>query len=567
MAKIKISALPEANKLAASDLLTAVSSSVSTKITVQNLSSTLTEVSSSISASYALTASYALNGGGGSGVNVQENGGTSFSSTTLNFVGAGVTAADAGGGTATITIPGGGSSTTFPYTGSAIISGSLRVIQSGSYGIALTGSLLATQSYVSSLDYIDFATNPPTPDHNEGRLHWSQDNKTLEIDTEINGFMIDVGHVNVLRGKNDNSYTLTAGTVVYIDGNSGQFATFGTASWEDDPNSAYTIGLIAQNISPSNSGYAIIQGEITGINTNAFTPGTLLYLSSSGKYTDQKPIAPLHAVRLGQVVVSGVSGKLQVKIDNGYEIDELHDVLVANSTSGDLLVRSGSLWINSKQLTGSYGLTGSLTVTGSILTTGTITAQTLVVQTVTSSIVYSSGSNIFGNEATNIQQFTGSLRVTGSGNHFIVGGNFGLNTASPSYRLDVSGSARITGSLAVGNITPSATVGRIDASNDVVAFSTSDIRYKTNIVPIPDAIDKVNQISGIHFDWIEDINVHGNSGGDIGVIAQELEAILPEVVTTRENGVKAVKYDKIVPLLIEAIKDLQRQINEFKANK
>ena len=101
----------------------------------------------------------------------------------------------------------------------------------------------------------------------------------------------------------------------------------------------------------------------------------------------------------------------------------------------------------------------------------------------------------------------------------------------------------------------------------MVAFSTSDIRYKTNIVPIPDAIDKVNQISGIHFDWIEDINVHGNSGGDIGVIAQELEAILPEVVTTRENGVKAVKYDKIVPLLIEAIKDLQRQINEFKANK
>ncbi len=69
------------------------------------------------------------------------------------------------------------------------------------------------------------------------------------------------------------------------------------------------------------------------------------------------------------------------------------------------------------------------------------------------------------------------------------------------------------------------------------------------------------------FEWIEDTSVHGNSGKDVGVIAQEIEAILPEVVTTRENGVKAVKYEKIVPLLIEAIKELQKQINELKASK
>ena len=145
------------------------------------------------------------------------------------------------------------------------------------------------------------------------------------------------------------------------------------------------------------------------------------------------------------------------------------------------------------------------------------------------------------------------------------GGNVGIGTNnSPSQKLEVSGKAKITTSLAVGAITPSATTGRIDASNDVVAFSTSDVRLKDNIKSIDKALDKVNSIQGIEFDWIEKQEVHGNSGHDIGVIAQEIEKILPDVVTTRDNGYKAVKYEKIVPLLIEAIKDLSKQVDGLK---
>ena len=81
-------------------------------------------------------------------------------------------------------------------------------------------------------------------------------------------------------------------------------------------------------------------------------------------------------------------------------------------------------------MTGSLGVTGSVSVSGSITATGTLTAQTLVVQTVTSSIVYSSGSNIFGNQLTDVQQMTGSLRVTGSGNHYIQGGLVGIGTVN-----------------------------------------------------------------------------------------------------------------------------------------
>jgi hypothetical protein len=150
-----------------------------------------------------------------------------------------------------------------------------------------------------------------------------------------------------------------------------------------------------------------------------------------------------------------------------------------------------------------------------------------------------------------------------------VSNNIGIST-SPSYKLDINATGSVgvrifSGSLAVGNITPSATAGRIDASNDIVAFSTSDNRFKTNVTPIPNALDKISQIGGYEFDWIPNQELHGFEGHDIGVIAQEIEKVLPEVVTTRDSGYKAVKYEKIVPLLIEAIKEQQKQIDELKS--
>jgi len=131
----------------------------------------------------------------------------------------------------------------------------------------------------------------------------------------------------------------------------------------------------------------------------------------------------------------------------------------------------------------------------------------------------------------------------------------------------ITGSLSVSSSLAIGNIQPSATIGRLDASNDIVAFNSSDIRFKTNIKPIENALEKVESINGVEFDWIPDPINHGYEGHDIGVIAQEVEKVVPELVRTRSTGYKAVKYDKLVAVLIEAIKELKKEIDNLKKGK
>jgi len=104
--------------------------------------------------------------------------------------------------------------------------------------------------------------------------------------------------------------------------------------------------------------------------------------------------------------------------------------------------------------------------------------------------------------------------------------------------------------------------GNLSATGDIIAYSSSDKKFKDNIVNITNPLEKLLQINGVTFDWNDKQSTH--IGHDIGVIAQEVEAVLPEIVTTREDGSKAVKYDKIVALLIECIKELKCEIEELK---
>ena len=125
------------------------------------------------------------------------------------------------------------------------------------------------------------------------------------------------------------------------------------------------------------------------------------------------------------------------------------------------------------------------------------------------------------------------------------------STASSSKTVGavvVSGGVGISGALNVGG--------------DITAFSSSDVSLKENITPISNAIDKVRSISGNTFTWNEKSTYNGEEG--TGIIAQEIEALgLPGVTETREDGTKAVRYDRLVPLLIEAIKELDTKVKSL----
>jgi len=126
-----------------------------------------------------------------------------------------------------------------------------------------------------------------------------------------------------------------------------------------------------------------------------------------------------------------------------------------------------------------------------------------------------------------------------------------ITSGSNAHLNHISASGNITGSV-------------IRASGDVIAFNSSDSRLKNDIYPIQEPLDKVNKIGGYTFEWNSRQHIH--KGKDIGVVAQEIEAILPEVVTTRGDGYKAVKYEKIVPLLIESIKELKKKVEDIEKN-
>ena len=143
--------------------------------------------------------------------------------------------------------------------------------------------------------------------------------------------------------------------------------------------------------------------------------------------------------------------------------------------------------------------------------------------------------------------------VTGRGATTSTAIEFSNTTNSTS---KTTGAVKIGGGLGVAD--------NINAGGDIVAYASSDERLKDNIKPIEGALDKVSQISGNTFDWNEEKqNIY--KGKDYGVIAQEIEKVMPELVDTRDDGYKAVKYEKIVPLLIESIKELQKEINELKS--
>jgi len=127
--------------------------------------------------------------------------------------------------------------------------------------------------------------------------------------------------------------------------------------------------------------------------------------------------------------------------------------------------------------------------------------------------------------------------------------------------------AFIIGSTITADASNTTFVEALKSEGDVTAFWSSDIRLKDNVRPIENALFKVKQIRGIEFEWNDKLGDRGHlpSGTtDIGVVAQDVQKVLPEIVKERKDGYLGIRYERMIPLLIEGIKDQQKQIDELK---
>ena len=187
----------------------------------------------------------------------------------------------------------------------------------------------------------------------------------------------------LVYAKNTSGAIIPKGKVVRIIGadNSSNNPTIALSDFSNELNSANTLGFTNESFSINGFGYVITEGKLTGVNTGDFTSGDLLYLSSSGTITNITPHPPYHGVRLGEVIRSqNVNGSIYVRIDNGAELDELHNVVDTSTSSsyGDLLVKSGSYWTNSRNLTGNYTLSGSLVTNNGVTCTSLTSSNQLI---------------------------------------------------------------------------------------------------------------------------------------------------------------------------------------------
>lgn len=225
---------------------------------------------------------------------------------------------------------------------------------------------------IGGVNGIELDTTPTNAPTAIGSIAWDTGDGTpyVILDTDVS---LQLGQENVAKVYNGSGATITKGKVVAVNGAQGQRPSVVLADSDSEALSAPTLGITAEDIANGAEGFVCTFGLLRGIDTSAFTAGQPIYLSSTaGNFTATKPVAPQHIVALGWVIkVNASSGEIFININNGWELDELHNVLITSAQSGNTLIydATAGVWKNAN-LTNGTGISisngaGSITVTNS----------------------------------------------------------------------------------------------------------------------------------------------------------------------------------------------------------
>jgi hypothetical protein len=156
---------------------------------------------------------------------------------------------------------------------------------------------------------------------------------------------------------------------------------------------------------------------------------------------------------------------------------------------------------------------------------------------------------------------TGNSTISNTGvTSAVAGTGVSVSGATGAVTISIGQSVATNATPTFGNLTIN---GTITATGDITAFYTSDRRHKNNIQTITNALDKVKKLNGVTWEWNDDVNEVTKTTPTTGLIAQEVQAVLPQVVVERENGYLGLDYSKMMGLLVEAIKEQQIKIDNL----
>jgi hypothetical protein len=195
------------------------------------------------------------------------------------------------------------------------------------------------------------------------RMTWDSGEGTVSLGLLGGQTSLQLGQEAVALCYNGTGSALNPGQVVRISGTQGQRPSISLSTAENEIGSSKTFGVVAETISNATEGFVATFGIVPGIDTSEFSEGDALWLSASaGKFTNVMPTQPYHSVFLGYVIKSAPSsGRIFVNIQNGYELDELHNVLISSLNDKEILSydQSASLWVNKNLATAITEIDGS----------------------------------------------------------------------------------------------------------------------------------------------------------------------------------------------------------------
>jgi len=355
-----------------------------------------------------------------------------------------------------------------------------------------------------------------------------------------------------------------------------------TATWQA---ASGTIGLAttATNLAGGSGGripYQFSAGQ-TGF-TNSGTVGQILISGGLGSPTwaSTSTITVGRASIADNVAGGGVGSILYqsgANVTSFISIGTSGYVLTSNGTTATWQAASGLTAGNSTTATNlAGGAAGSMPIQSGAGTTGFIpigTAGTVLTSNGTTA-TWQATSGLSANTATNLagggagriayQTGVGQTGFTNSGTvgQILISNGLGAPTWATSATITGGGTGG-TGVLLVQ--------GDINATKEITAYYSSDERLKENITTIENALEKIRSLKGVMFDWKDSVlEDKGGEDGyfvrkhDTGIIAQEVNKVLPEVVATRNDGFLAVRYEKLAGLIIQAINELADEVDKLK---